>query len=549
MADLIYPSLIIGDADEKNTKKVKITDEARMSSVMVLGTKSSGKSQYVIPMFAKQDFAQKNTGMTIIVSQRDMAYLLYAIAKKEKRKVHLLKPEINFDILSALLWADSWNYDYINNEVIDYSKAIHDKEIVIIDMEYYHYRNNAVRATSMLLMQLITDMASVQKTGKYRHFVYVDNADRYLPFLELLLTDGNSYNISTILFFQGRNTFNCYGNDFTTLIDNNVMNTILMPNLNWEDTKYYGEKLCPPEEDVKAFTHKLMTRKFGQIEYDIIGEDYAREIGGGYLWTIPDTEMESYKKAAKKYRKSLKQDFNEDISYRKALLEEEDNKINLHRKPVSPIYPSLRPKKENEKAGEVETPLDNVLKKTEQHIEEEPELPEIIEKNDFSDAPQSKEKEAKPEEDTTEEKDESDELLNNIDYNGEDTDDYLDKIEKELNGSSGSEDTDDVFSEIEGQLSADNMEFQSMESDTEHKAEDMNAAEEEMKPAKKEEVGSKSGGSGKPLSIDITPHVDIRDNKKSFFARPVRAIKAYKNDLRVMSQEDQFNKTLKNMGI
>jgi hypothetical protein len=199
----VRPSLMIGNR-VSDKKEIYINDDARRSSTMVLGVKNSGKSQFVIPMFVEQDLKQKDTGMTIIVGQRDMAYLLYAMAKKARRKVKLLKPEVNFDILNQLLWSDQWDYDFINNNVIDYKKEIHEKTVIIIDMEYYHYRNNAVRAASMLILQLITDMCATQATGKRRHFVYIDDAQRYLPFLELLLSDGDSYNMSTILFFQGR---------------------------------------------------------------------------------------------------------------------------------------------------------------------------------------------------------------------------------------------------------------------------------------------------------------------------------------------------------
>ena len=534
---------------EERPETIKISDESRRSSIMVIGAKNSGKSQYVIPMFAKQDFQQKDTGMTIIVGQRDMAYLLYAMVKKAKRKVVLLKPEINFDILSELLWAPEWDYDYINDNVINYAKAIHDKEIVIIDMEYYHYRTNAVRATSMLLMQLVTDMAAVQETGKYRHFVYVDNAERYLPFLELLLTDGSSYNMSTILFFQGRNTFKAYGTDYTTMLDNNVMNTILMPNLNWEDTQYYASRLCPANWPIKKFLPHFYKREYTRFAYDIINDAFERQTGSdGHLFIIKEDEMEGYRKAARKYRKELKQDFREDTALRKSLMQEEERQLNIRKsQETKKVYPTFgnTPAEEQVYEPAKVNPMNSVMEKTEKSISDEE---EVIRREgaiaSSPDIPEAEEKEIEiPLSPEIPEEDPAEEILEKAGEFDGDAEDYLARIEDAFSGDMP-EAPDDAFEASSEEPEEEHLE----EPDEDEFPELQKILEKSEASADKEEKRSKEMTAAlvpeedKEIVINIQPSANITSNRNSFFARPVKL-------LRVKSQEDQFNRALKDLGI
>ena len=194
-AEEISQSLIFGRSiKEDSSNKTKeerdgktypifLSEESREGVTLFLGLAKSGKSQFIIPSLFKQDLDKKDAGMTIICSQKDLAYTLYAMAKDAKRKVVLIKPSTNFAILNELLKMDEWNYKYIDQYVIDYKKAIEKREVVIIDMEYDYYRNDAVRATIMLLLQFQTDMTMTPETKKRKHYFYIDDCQRYLPFI------------------------------------------------------------------------------------------------------------------------------------------------------------------------------------------------------------------------------------------------------------------------------------------------------------------------------------------------------------------------------
>ena len=227
------------------------------------------------------------------------------MAKDAKRKVVLIKPSTNFAILNELLKMDEWNYKYIDQYVIDYKKAIEKREVVIIDMEYDYYRNDAVRATIMLLLQFQTDMTMTPETKKRKHYFYIDDCQRYLPFIEMLIESGKAYNVYTNLFFQGRNQFKTNEKDYTGFVDNNVRNTVLMNNLNFDDCKYYAEKLCPKDIEYKDYLYDMNHMKYGWFSYDIQDQNHQTQSGKGILQGLGKEYNNRIKKKAIKYRKQL----------------------------------------------------------------------------------------------------------------------------------------------------------------------------------------------------------------------------------------------------
>lgn len=365
------------DTDEakgkpEKLKEVYLTEAARDATTMFIGVAGSGKSQFVIPLMFKQDLEKKDRGVTVICNQKDVAYTLYTMAKDAKRKVVLLKPSTNFAILNELLKKPAWSYTYINDNIINYKQAIKDKCIVIIDMEYDFYRNDAVRATAMLLLQLQTDMCITSETKKTKHYVYIDDCQHYLPFIEMLIECGGSYNVSSSLFFQGRNQFVFPEKDYTGFIDNNVRNTILMNNMNYEDVKYYAEKLCPESVGLKTNIYNYLRLSYGQFIYDIQGVNYQRSIGTANLLGIPEADMQKIKKKSIKHRKALTKI--KDREYNEFLLQDEIKSLYKYENKRSNSKPEPE-KKTEEKSVQVEpVQADVTISKAAEKAPQEPEL-------------------------------------------------------------------------------------------------------------------------------------------------------------------------------
>lgn len=230
--------LIIGQMDK--FKDYFINENIRYLNMAIIGNKGTGKTTNLLPFFAEQDISKKLAGATFIVSDKEMAYGLYSLCKQYKRKVHLLKPSTNNEISNKFLWKTEYNYDYINEHIINYKDAIRRKEIVIIDMEVFKYKIDAIRATSMLLLQLRLDLADTDITQRNAHFLYVDDAFYYMRFLEDFLRYGSTYHLGTILFLESRSQLKNNDKDLRDILDNNVRTYLLANKLTVDDYSYYN---------------------------------------------------------------------------------------------------------------------------------------------------------------------------------------------------------------------------------------------------------------------------------------------------------------------
>lgn len=269
----ITDKLVIGIKDKKS---VFIPQESRYLNTIVLGTKGTGKTTKILPMLVEQDFKVKKRGVTIITTKHEMAYNLYALAKLHDREKDIvtLKPSINNEISTKFIWEKEYNYDYINEFIINYKEVIKKGKIVIIDMELLKHKSDGLRAIAMLLLQLQLDCQETDITQKKAHFIYIDDAFYYLPFLEYLLSFSDEYNLGLTLFFQSRNQFNTGKKDYTSLIDNNVRNTILLNSLTKEDVEYYSNRIYE-EKGINNFVNRQST----SMMYEIIDSQYMRKAG------------------------------------------------------------------------------------------------------------------------------------------------------------------------------------------------------------------------------------------------------------------------------
>lgn len=316
---------------------IHLTEKSRQLNTLVLGVKGTGKSNNVLPSFAKQDFTANDAGCTFIVGTKDMAYTLYALAKlsgKKKKDIIMLKPSANMGVIS-LFDMNEYDYDKVK-ELIDFKEAIRKKKVVIIDMEWEKYRNYAIKATAMLMIQLQMDMQDTKSTSKKPHNIYIDDAYLYLPFIELFLVASKSYNLSITLFMQSRRQFNQGGIDYSSLIDNNVRNLILMNGITYEDAEFYRKSLIfnkmfskNDSNKMEAFlrynkdiievkelsngflisynfnAREMLDRKAGMIIADIIDKNTSRITKCCTLAVLSDKTMEDVRKLAIKTRKDM----------------------------------------------------------------------------------------------------------------------------------------------------------------------------------------------------------------------------------------------------
>lgn len=317
----------IGRSDKKS--EIFITEKSRYLNTLVLGTKNSGKTCEILPIMAKQDMENKECGATFVVGKKDIAYFLYAMAKQCGRRVILIKPSTNNEA-ENLLWHEKYDYDYINDNVINYKEAIKKKMIVIIDMEYVKYKSKSIRATAMLLSQFQIDMQETAETLKKSHFMYIDDCQYYLPFIETMITVGDYYNVGVTLFLQSRNQLKIKNKNYSQLVDNNIRSIILMNGLNILDIEHYQKQFY--EHNINLF----INRKHGQIIYETVDIKNTRRNGFAELILIDDQYREELeekaigirKKLTKRRRKLENEEKTEDTSEDIALSEEKTELVN-----------------------------------------------------------------------------------------------------------------------------------------------------------------------------------------------------------------------------
>lgn len=282
--------LIFGFNEKK--KPLFIPESSRYLNTLVLGLKGTGKTTGLLPFFVEQDLKNKQVGATIFVTKQEMAYTIYTLAKQYKRKIIFIKPSIDNQISNKFLYKTEYDYDYIDTEIICYKEAIKSKSIVIVDMELLKYKSEAIKVCAMLLLQLQLDIQETDLTSKIPHFLYLDDAEVYLPFIKYLLQFSDNYNLGITLFMNSRNQMG----EYKSLIDNYIRNIFLLNAITIEDNEFYKLKFKEQSENSRTSLNVL---------YEVIDGMNNSRIGIANYKRFQPEEWEDLEKKSKKYRTKL----------------------------------------------------------------------------------------------------------------------------------------------------------------------------------------------------------------------------------------------------
>lgn len=295
--DIAVEALQIGRNEQKN-KPVFIKDENRMQNLLFIGKKGLGKTTKMLPFLAKQDFINKKVGATFIVSGKDSAMYLYALAKKQKRQqIVLLKPNLSTKA-DKLFELSQYDELFIRKFVLDYEKAIRHKKIVIIDLEVLKNSNRAIQLTAYLLESLKQAML---ETKDVRHNLYVDDAEWYMPYLEMILSHGKEYGVTTTLFLQSRNSVERHSG-MLSVLDDTVRNIVVTASLQPEDFRHYEMVFHG------RFTTNIPSRSYKEFEYSTFNENRIL-VGKGEFDFFDEEEDAMISKSAKIHAGKLEKEY------------------------------------------------------------------------------------------------------------------------------------------------------------------------------------------------------------------------------------------------
>lgn len=156
-----------------NSNKLYISTLSRLNNIAIIGSPNYQQHMNMFISLAEQDILNKDIGTTIVTSDESLAYILYSFAKENKRKVILIDYDLLFEQRPNIPLLCS--YDFINETIINYKRAIAGKNIVIIYTNECKYQYNSIKLTEQLLNQFIIDSKETQITKSTPHFVYIDN--------------------------------------------------------------------------------------------------------------------------------------------------------------------------------------------------------------------------------------------------------------------------------------------------------------------------------------------------------------------------------------
>lgn len=202
---------------------------------LVLGNKFTGKSSIVLKNLAYQTILNKNVGAFFITSTKDLSYEIYTLAKQYKRRILYINPSIDDAIDLAINNKEFKNIEYL----YDFEKLIFNNYIVIVDVELFKTKDKGIKFVDFLISKLENSLYNNSNSYHKPFILFVDDAFNYLDSLSNIIYYGNQYNISNILFFQNRNQFKTKLKDYSSFLESNISNLILMNNINHEDIKYY----------------------------------------------------------------------------------------------------------------------------------------------------------------------------------------------------------------------------------------------------------------------------------------------------------------------
>lgn len=288
-------NLILGEKEQK--KKLYLEEKNRMKNLVVVGTLGTGKSSLILPSLVEQDIKDKRVGATIMTGDKETAMVLYALAKRAGREVQIVKPSLT-DTGKLLLDKDSYCYQEVKEEILDFEKAIRRKQIIIIDMEFAVHHEKSIKAGAILLSSLAEAMA-IQNVGNVtNHFLYVDDAYLYMPYLKTILRHGKEYGIGTVLFLDSRLHLK---EEELALLDSTVRSTVLTSGLTLFDAEYYARDIY--EKQIPY----IRNRPLNEFIYAIIDSDGKRIAGGaGKFIFLPDELYDSLKLSIPRYSNGIK---------------------------------------------------------------------------------------------------------------------------------------------------------------------------------------------------------------------------------------------------
>lgn len=229
--------------DILNKDEFLLPTEQRMQNTVVYGAIGSGKTRSMLLSMAVEQLGDTSSGATFICGRGNESWLLDRMANKMNRDVIFLHP------LSDKGTADYIELEYTTGAetqkfLIDYIDAIKKKKIVIVDFHLSKTRKKGRIALVKLLYQL--QRSITHNSDNSPHYVYIDDAEFTLPYIEELLKYGKESAVGTTLFLSSYKLVDSKSKELAYFLDANAatvitMNRLIHSDMVYFDNRFYGD--------------------------------------------------------------------------------------------------------------------------------------------------------------------------------------------------------------------------------------------------------------------------------------------------------------------
>lgn len=254
-------SFLIG---KEGNKDIILPLDKRLQNTVVYGASGSGKSRYLYMHFAKEQLEDRTSGATFICGKGNQSWLLERLARKHNRDVVFLHPDSDKGT-NEYLKTDFKTGLETQKHLIDYVDAMKNNKIVIVDFDLARTRKKGKDAMVKFLYHL--QRAMVENSDEHPHFVYIDDAEPHLRYLQDLITYGINYSVGTFLFLSSYSLLEVKSRELAYFLNTYCMNTITMNRLSPEDFSYFSRRFYG-EVIVKDFKRRERNELVAELIID-----------------------------------------------------------------------------------------------------------------------------------------------------------------------------------------------------------------------------------------------------------------------------------------
>lgn len=231
-------SLQLG-TDKHTQVEFEIPTDQRFQNTTVYGSIGSGKTRALLLAMAVQQFEDTNSGATFICGRGGASWLLDRMANKMGRDVIFLHPESDKGTADFLEMEYRTGFE-MQKFLIDYIDAIQTKKIVIVDFQLSTHRKKGKQALIKFLYQI--QRSIIHNSEEHPHYVYIDDAEFTLPYIEELLKYGKDHSVGTTLLLSSYRLIESKSKELALFLDANCASTIIMNRLVPADATYFNNR-------------------------------------------------------------------------------------------------------------------------------------------------------------------------------------------------------------------------------------------------------------------------------------------------------------------